>query len=177
MVVWGLWLWVLGCVLNEDILWSVNIGAELEVVDLSDISLVEILSNQDLEKLFPWWKQIQLLHDTSELLNGDVAAVSSIIILELWLDEDSLLDNFSLDGVQQVEKALHLIFVIVGCGFGVVDNTHWVSSIEENVINVGAELIIVDESILHSVLGDELLDLLLSESDVQSTKACSELYN
>jgi len=73
------------------------------------------------------------------LLNSDVAAVGSIIILELRLDEDSLLDNFSLDGGQEVEKALHLIFVIVGSRFGIVDNSHWVSSIKEHTIDVIAE--------------------------------------
>ena len=114
MVKWILWLWVLGCILNEDVLRSVNIGTEFEIINFSDISSVEILSNQDLEEFLLWWNQIQLFHNTSELLNSDVAAVSSIIILELRLDQDSLLDNFSLDGIQQVEEGLHLFFIEVG---------------------------------------------------------------
>jgi len=111
---WIFWFWVLVNILDEDVLWSVNISTELEIVDLSDVSSVEIFPDQNLEELLLWWDQIQFLHDTSELLNSDVAAVGPVIILELRLDQDSLLDNFSLDSVQKVEEALHLFLIEVG---------------------------------------------------------------
>lgn len=55
MMEWSICLWVFSCVLNEDILRSVNISAEFEIVDLSNITSVEVLSNQNLEEFFLWW--------------------------------------------------------------------------------------------------------------------------
>jgi hypothetical protein len=83
---WALCLWMLFWVLNEDILWLIDISTELEIINFSNISSVEIFTNQNLEKLLLWWNQIQLLHNTSELFNGDMAAICSVIILELWLN-------------------------------------------------------------------------------------------
>ena len=46
---WNLVDWVLGLVSWEDILWLVDISAELEVVDLSNVAFVQVFSNQELE--------------------------------------------------------------------------------------------------------------------------------
>lgn len=80
------WLWVLGNILGENVLWSINISAEHEVIDLSNVTLVQVLSNEELEKLFAWWDEGKLLHHSSELLGGDMTVLSSIVILQLWLD-------------------------------------------------------------------------------------------
>ena len=37
---------VFSYVLHEDILWLINISNEFEVVDLPDVALVEVLSNE-----------------------------------------------------------------------------------------------------------------------------------
>lgn len=90
-----LWLWVLWHVSWENILWLVDIGAELEVIDFSHISLVEVLSKKQLEEVLLWWNETELLQDPSELLGCNVAALGSVIVLELWLDENSLINNLS----------------------------------------------------------------------------------
>lgn len=84
-----LWLWVLWYVFWEDILWSINICAESKIVDFSNVPLVQVFSNQKLEKLLRWWDEGKYFHNSSELLSCDMATVSSIIILQLRLDKDS----------------------------------------------------------------------------------------
>jgi hypothetical protein len=83
---WVFWHWVLGSVFWEKILWLINISTELEVVDLSNVSFIQVLSNEQLEKFFSRCNERELLHDSSELLTGDMATIGSIIILERWLN-------------------------------------------------------------------------------------------
>lgn len=105
---WVLFYRVLVDVLDENILWFINISAELEVINFSNISFIKIFSNEDLEKLFLWWDQFQLFHYSSELLNCNVATVGPVIILELRLDQYTLLDNFNLDGLEQIQKNIEI---------------------------------------------------------------------
>ena len=79
------WHWVLGSVFWEKIFWLINISTELKVVDLSNVSFVQILSNKQLEEFFTRSNELELLHDSSELLTGNMAAIGSIVILERWL--------------------------------------------------------------------------------------------
>jgi hypothetical protein len=78
--------WVLGSVFWEKIFWLIDISTELEVVDLSNVSFVQILSNEQLEEFFTRSNERELLHDSSELLTGDMAAIGSVVILERWLN-------------------------------------------------------------------------------------------
>ena len=78
--------WVLGSVFWEKILWLIDISTELEVIDLSNISFVQVLSNKQLEEFFSRSNERELLHDSSELLTGNMATISSVIILERWLN-------------------------------------------------------------------------------------------
>ena len=64
----------------------------------------------------------------------------------------------------------------IGRGFCIVDHGHWVSSIIENTFDVGYEVIVIDQAVLHSVFCDQLLDFLLGEFNIQCSKTCSELY-
>ena len=82
----------------EHVLWLVNISAELEIVDFSNITFVKILSKEELVKVLCWWDNFKLLEDTSELLGSNVAALCSIVVLELRLNQHTLVDNFSSDG-------------------------------------------------------------------------------
>ena len=86
--------WVLCYIWGKEIIGLINIMAELKIVDFSHISLVEVFSNENLEQIFARWKDIAFFKDSSELLGGNVATLGSVIILELWLDQDSLIFNF-----------------------------------------------------------------------------------
>lgn len=45
------WLWVLWHVFWEDVLWLVNISAEREIVDLPNVPLIQVFSDQKLEQV------------------------------------------------------------------------------------------------------------------------------
>lgn len=107
-------MWVLWNILHKHILWSINISAELEIVDLSNVTLVEVLSQKNLEKVLTWWNECKLLHDSSELLSSNMATISSIIILKLWLNENSLIVDLSLDLGQERHQDGHLLLSEVG---------------------------------------------------------------
>ena len=124
----------------EDVLWLIDISAELEVVDLSDISLVKVLPDKELEEILIRRDDLELFHHSSELLHSDVAGLGSVIILELWLDENSLVDNLSSDGSKDTQESLHLALGEVGSGLGVLDNSIWVNFVRENRVNVAAEI-------------------------------------
>jgi hypothetical protein len=107
-------LWVLWNVLHKHIFRLVDIGTELEVVNLSNISLIEVLSQKNLEKFLTWWNEFELLQNSSELLSRNMATICSIIILKLWLDENSLIVDLSLDLIQKRHENGHLSFREVG---------------------------------------------------------------
>lgn len=89
------WLWVLWNVFWENVLWSIDVSAESEVIDFSNVSPVQVLSNQKLEKILAWWNELELLQNSSELFSCDMAAFSLVVILQLRLDQDSLISNLS----------------------------------------------------------------------------------
>ena len=168
--------WLLGLVNWEDILWSVDIGTEFEVVDLSDVTLIEVLSEEELELWLREWNELEGLENSSELLGGDVAALGPVVILELWLDQDSLIHNLCSNDGQEGEE-LSLFFVgEVGGRLGVLNNRNWVNRIGEDGVNVIAESGVADEATLLSVLAEELLNFGFGEAEVEGTQACSELY-
>ena len=71
---------ILGNVLWEQVFWFVDVGAELEVVDVSDITRIKILPEKDLEEWFSWWDQFELFENASELFGSDVAALGPILV-------------------------------------------------------------------------------------------------
>ena len=106
MVNSSIWLRVLWHVLWEDILWSINISAEGEIVDLPNVPLVQVFSDQKLEKLFRWWNKFELLHNSSKLFSCDMAASSSIVILQLGLNEDSFVSDLSSNCAQNCKEGI-----------------------------------------------------------------------
>jgi len=97
---------IFGNVSLDEVLRSIDISAESEVVELSNIALVKILSNEKLEELLRWWDQSCLLHDSSELLNRDVAALGLIVIHELGLNQDSLVSDLVSNRSQKLRKSV-----------------------------------------------------------------------
>jgi len=54
---WIFLYWIFSDIFWENVLWSIDISAEFEVVDLSDISFVQIFSNENLEESLIWRNQ------------------------------------------------------------------------------------------------------------------------
>ena len=99
---WSLWFWIFSNILDKHVFWSVDISAELEIVDFSDISFVEIFSQEKLEKWFFRRNETQFFKNTSELFSCDMATACSIIVLELRLDKNSLVSNLSLNCTEKI---------------------------------------------------------------------------
>jgi len=72
-------------VITEHIFRAVDISAETEVVDLSFVILIEILSNDEIENLVGGGKQTKVLKHSLKLLGSGVARLSAIEVLEAGL--------------------------------------------------------------------------------------------
>lgn len=105
-----------GFILNKHVLWLINISTEVSVVDLSNVSFIKILSKDKLEQILSWWNQSQLFQDSSKLLTGDVLAIGLIIVLELWLDQDSSIFNFSSNCFNHINHCGLLFITEVSSG-------------------------------------------------------------
>ena len=97
---------MLGNVATEQVFRSVDVLAEVDVVHFSDVALVKVLSNQDLEQVFGWWEDLALLEDSSELLGSYMAVLRAVVVLELWLDQDSIVLYLSSNSRKQVNEQL-----------------------------------------------------------------------
>lgn len=109
-----IWFRVLSYVFWEDVLWLVNISTELEIVHFSNISLIKVLSKQKLIQFFGWWNDFKFLENAPELLGGNVAALSSVIVLELGLNEYTFEDDFAPDGTEKGKKGVFFGIIEVG---------------------------------------------------------------
>lgn len=168
-------LGVLGDVGREDVGSSVDVGAELEVVDLSDVALVEVPPQQKLVQVFRRREQVALLQHSSELLGGHVAALGAVVVLELGLDQDPLVLDFSAEGGEQgVEHGL-FVAAVVGSGLRVFDDCSLVDVGRKHGVHVAAESSVVDEPRVEAVLLQELGDLAFVESEIQGAQAGAEL--
>jgi len=85
-------------VFREEILWLINIGTEFEVVDFSNVSMIKVLSEDQLEISLVIWDDLKLLYDSSKLLTGNMTVLGSIIVLKLGFNQDSLVYNQCSDG-------------------------------------------------------------------------------
>lgn len=139
-------------VLREDILRSVNISAELEIVDLPDVAHVEVLADEKLEEVLAGRDQLELLKNTSELLGRDVAVLRAIVVLELRLDENALESDLVSNALKKSEDGVLLLVSKLRRRLRVLDNSNRVSSVTENVIDVAAERGVVDKARGQSVL-------------------------
>lgn len=107
-------LWIFSSVNWENILWLIDVSAEHDVIDLSNISFVQVLSKEQLEELLSWWDEGKLFHDSSELLGRNMAALSSIIILQLRLDKDSFVCNLCSNRAQKGKHSVLFIISEIG---------------------------------------------------------------
>lgn len=177
VVEWFFFNCLLWNVLWEHVLWMIDIMAEFEIVDFSDISFVEVLSDQELVLFLVWWDKLQLLQYSSKLLSGNMAAIGSVIVLELWLDKNSFIHYFGFDGHQKKVELIHLGLFEISRALGTYNDGVGCLWVFENVVDVLTKLRIVDESrtAWFLILSKECLNFRLVEFNVEGTKACTEL--
>ena len=169
------WLWVLWNVFWENVLWSINVSAESEVIDFSNVSPVQVLSNQKLEKILAWWNELELLHNSSELFSCDMAAFSPVIILQLRLDQDSLISNLSSNCRQKTKKGVFFSISEVSSRLRVFNDLSWVRGVSENNVDVICEFSVIYKTVWLFILVQQLLDFGFRKLNIESAKACAEL--
>jgi len=54
-------------------------------------------------------------------------AVSSIIILELWFDQNSSVFNFYSNGFEHIDHSGLFFFWEISCWFRVINNFNWIA--------------------------------------------------
>ena len=172
----NVWLWIFGSVLGEDVFWAINVRAEFEVIDFSNIALIEILAQQKLKQGLRWRNELKLFKHSPELLSSNMAALGPVVVLELGLYEDSLECNLRAHGSQEGKKGVFLGVSKIGSALGVLDDGDGVRAGGEDDVYVAAEVRVVDEAGSHPVLFEELLDLLLVHPHVKRAEAGAELY-
>jgi len=82
----GLSFGSLGHVLGEHIFGPVNILAEVEVVDFLGVATVTITASNQIEQLVTGRHNVEVLHDTEELLGSDVLTLGTVEVLEAGLE-------------------------------------------------------------------------------------------
>ena len=65
-------LGALRLVLREHVFGTVNILAEVEIVDLLSVAAVAVATSDEVEQLLTWRHDVESLHDAKELLSSDV---------------------------------------------------------------------------------------------------------
>ena len=102
--------WAFGLVGREHVLGSIDILAEMEVVDLLSVAAVAVTARDQVEQLGARRHDIQVFHDAQELLRRDVLRLGSVEVLETWLQQDSVADDVP---VQRRHHLDHLLFLLV----------------------------------------------------------------
>lgn len=77
--------WILGRVLREHVLRPVNILAEMEVVYFFGVSTIAVTATNQFENFVTGRHDIEVLHDTEELLRSNVHALRAVEVLEAGL--------------------------------------------------------------------------------------------
>lgn len=82
--------WALGLVLREHVLWSVDILAEVEVVDFLGVATITVTASNEVKHRITGRHDIQVLHHAQELLGSDVLRLGPVKVSESWLEKDSV---------------------------------------------------------------------------------------
>lgn len=94
---------VLGHVAGEDVLRSIEVLAELKVVDLSSSAAVTVLSDDQVKHLLVGRHQAQTLEHSEELVRRDVQLLGAVEVHEAGLEQNAL----SLDFVVHLGYCVH----------------------------------------------------------------------
>ena len=100
----------LGIVCWEHVFGSINILAEVVVVDLLGVTAVAVTTSDQIEMFVAGRHDVQTFHDTEELLSSDVLLGGAIEILEAWLEVNSVGNDV---GVKSSHHSDHLFFISI----------------------------------------------------------------
>lgn len=81
---------------GEHVFWTINIFAEMEVVNFFVVASVTVLPNHQVKYFITWRHQIKLFKHSQELLLGNVLRLGSVEVHEVWLKQNSVRDDVSV---------------------------------------------------------------------------------
>lgn len=180
----------LGHVDGEHVFRSVDILAEVVVVDLLGVSAVTVTASDQGEHLVTWRHQVQVFHDAQELLSRDVQLLRSVEVGKAWLEEDAVGNNVLVEGRHHLVHLLLLLvvenlfefvskgnFVTYSGSTGVLDDLCRVDLLREDDVEVVDKVTVVDKATSRRglVLRDQVVGLLLSKVDSEGANASAEL--
>ena len=96
-----------------------------------------------------------------------MAAIGSIVVLELRLDQNAFVHNFILDCSNKSHNSVLFWICEVCSALWILNNANWICLITEYVIDIVAQLSVVDEArIANFVLLNKSIDLFFAKSQV-----------
>lgn len=105
-----------------------------------------------------------------------MAAIGSIVVLELRLDQDTFVYDFVFDGSNQCDYCVLLWVREVSRALWIFNDAIRIRLVREHKVDVVAELRVVDEAgVANFVLVDQSVDLFFTESEVKRAQASAEL--
>lgn len=97
-----------------------------------------------------------------------MAIFGAVIILKLGLDQDSFVTDLLSNGSKKGYQGSLLLVGEVGRWLSVLDDVVGVSGITKDVINIRAEVWVVNKTIWKLILVNKGLNFLLGKFDVKS---------
>ena len=105
-----------------------------------------------------------------------MAAIGSIVVLELRLDQDTFVHDFTFYGSDQCKYCVLLLIREVCRALWIFNYANRICLVREYKIDVIAELRVVDEArIANFVFVDQSINLFFTESQVKCAQASAEL--
>lgn len=94
---------------REHILGTVNVTAEMEVVHLLSISTIAVTANDQVKHSVAGRHDVQVFHDSKELLGSDVLRLGPIKVLEAGLEEDAVGNHMLVESSHHLKHRFFLL--------------------------------------------------------------------
>ena len=104
-------LGALGHVHGEHVFRSINVLAEVVVVDLLGVSAVTVTANDQVKHIVAGRHDVKVFHHAQELLGSDVLALRAVKVCETGLQKDTVRHNMLVKGRHHLIHLLFLLFV------------------------------------------------------------------
>lgn len=131
---------VLGNVRRVNGLGSVDVTAELPVVDFLGVSEIAISACDEGEVNWVRGHQAERFQNADELVGSHVLALCTVKVVEAGLEEDSLGDNLVVEALHDLNEAFEIGSAHEGSRLCFFHGAGWVGSVREDVVQIVAEI-------------------------------------
>lgn len=131
---------VLGNVRRINGLGSVDVTAELPVVDFLGVAKIAISTSDEGEVNWVGGHQAKSFQNADELVGSYMLALCTVKVVEARLKEDSLGDDLVVEALHDLDEAFTIGSVHEGSRLCFFYGAGWVGSVRENVVQIVAEI-------------------------------------